>query len=394
VLGGIDNAHFSGDRTWVPVSRQGYWQFDMDDISVESQSLQFCDGNNPCTAIADTGTSLLAGPVDLIKQINQKIGAVDIVNAQCKTFVQQYGPELLEKLVDYSANGTCPEACVDFVVAASVFAVDEREASGCNATLVASGAAIGGFGTSLSESIAALTEGLLSDLVETSSCGDCAATAVDFVQNDMSACTESEFCYPVPYLLERLATSSDVCPAPLRNGFFRGRALSEHSSPYWANIQQCQEIAKTLRDTANDCTSSLAEFGGSGNLTCPAGCVAVIEEYVNAECNLELAETLLYPNSNPSLNPTRPEPLRTVMGRIVDVTPCSSVCHDSTVAAVVAALASCDVTGNWASCTSSIPELLANSPCPLEAEEQQCAVFWADVSGRVSECTESLPAAG
>lgn len=78
VLGGYDPAHFSGPISYVPLTRDGYWQFDMDGVSVKGITL--CSGG--CKAIADTGTSLLAGPTADIKRINMAIGATPAVKGE------------------------------------------------------------------------------------------------------------------------------------------------------------------------------------------------------------------------------------------------------------------------------------------------------------------------
>ena len=70
VLGGVDPAHFRGTHTWAPVTRRGYWQVAMDDLSVGGAPLGLCDAppdragasGAGCAAIIDTGTSLVAGP--------------------------------------------------------------------------------------------------------------------------------------------------------------------------------------------------------------------------------------------------------------------------------------------------------------------------------------------
>ncbi|VAH10264.1 unnamed protein product [Triticum turgidum subsp. durum] len=60
IFGGMDPKHYVGEHTYVPVTQKGYWQFDMGDVLVGGKSTGFCAGG--CAAIADSGTSLLAGP--------------------------------------------------------------------------------------------------------------------------------------------------------------------------------------------------------------------------------------------------------------------------------------------------------------------------------------------
>ena len=112
-LGGLDPAHYTGDITWMKVTRKGYWQFVMDDLVVGSKT-GFCKGG--CAAIADSGTSLLAGPTDAVQAINDYIGAESLVGAQCKVMMHQIGPELIKKLAGFSSEticssiGMCPKA--------------------------------------------------------------------------------------------------------------------------------------------------------------------------------------------------------------------------------------------------------------------------------------------
>ncbi|XP_076928717.1 cyprosin-like [Bidens hawaiensis] len=100
VLGGVDPNHFKGNHTFVPVTRKGYWQFEMGDVLIGDKSTGFCSGG--CQAIADSGTSLLAGPTSIITQINQAIGAEGVVSQQCKTLVDQYGRTIIEMLLSES----------------------------------------------------------------------------------------------------------------------------------------------------------------------------------------------------------------------------------------------------------------------------------------------------
>nr|CAM12780.1 aspartic proteinase [Fagopyrum esculentum] len=97
VFGGIDPAHHKGEHTYLPVTQKGYWQFDLDDVLVGGESTGFCSGG--CSAIADSGTSLLAGPTPVVAQINHAIGASGVVSQECKTVVSQYGKQILDLLV-------------------------------------------------------------------------------------------------------------------------------------------------------------------------------------------------------------------------------------------------------------------------------------------------------
>lgn len=103
VFGGSDPKHYKGDHTYVPVSRQGYWQFDMGDFLVGGKSTGYCTGG--CAAIVDSGTSLLGAPTTVVAQINHAIGAEGIVSMECKQIVNDYGEMILELLVQQIRPG-------------------------------------------------------------------------------------------------------------------------------------------------------------------------------------------------------------------------------------------------------------------------------------------------
>ncbi|XP_041028254.1 aspartic proteinase-like isoform X2 [Juglans microcarpa x Juglans regia] len=114
VFGGLDWRHFRGDHTYVPLTRNDYWQIEMGDILIENDSTGLC--RYGCAAIVDSGTSLIAGPTVLIlilavvAQINHAIGAAGFINMECKSVVLKYGNMIWEYLIE----GIRPEIiCVD-----------------------------------------------------------------------------------------------------------------------------------------------------------------------------------------------------------------------------------------------------------------------------------------
>ncbi|GMH05290.1 hypothetical protein Nepgr_007130 [Nepenthes gracilis] len=96
VFGGVDPNHYKGKHTYVPVTQKGYWQFDMGDVLIDGEATGYCGSG--CSAIADSGTSLLAGPTSVITLINRAIGASGVVSQQCKAVVAQHGPTIIDLL--------------------------------------------------------------------------------------------------------------------------------------------------------------------------------------------------------------------------------------------------------------------------------------------------------
>ncbi|XP_036060788.1 cathepsin D [Onychomys torridus] len=79
MLGGIDSKYYEGEMSYVNVTRMAYWQVHMDQLDV-ANGLTLCKGG--CEAIVDTGTSLLVGPVDEVKELQKAIGAIPLIQGE------------------------------------------------------------------------------------------------------------------------------------------------------------------------------------------------------------------------------------------------------------------------------------------------------------------------
>ena len=88
-------AHYTGAFHYVPLTNETYWEFGMDGVAVGED--KYCVGG--CRAIADSGTSLLAGPKEAVTKINAAIGAVGVFDGECKQVIEEYGPEIIDKVL-------------------------------------------------------------------------------------------------------------------------------------------------------------------------------------------------------------------------------------------------------------------------------------------------------
>ncbi|CAC5388339.1 CTSD [Mytilus coruscus] len=109
ILGGSDPQLYKGNFTYVPVTTQAYWEFKMDGIMMNGKPSKFCSGG--CKAIADTGTSLLAGPTDEVTKLNEMIGAKPLAQG--------------EYVVDCSKIDSLPS--ISFVLGGTTFTLTGKE---------------------------------------------------------------------------------------------------------------------------------------------------------------------------------------------------------------------------------------------------------------------------
>ncbi|GAU35494.1 hypothetical protein TSUD_384490 [Trifolium subterraneum] len=108
VFGGVDPTQFKVEHTYVPVTTKGYWQFSMGDKLIDGNLTGYCA--NDCSAIADSGTSLLAGPTTVVTMINQAIGASGVYSKECRTVVDQYAQTILQLLLaEALPKKICPQ---------------------------------------------------------------------------------------------------------------------------------------------------------------------------------------------------------------------------------------------------------------------------------------------
>jgi len=98
ILGGTDTSHYTGPIFYVPLANKTYWEFGLQDVIIAGKSTGFCSGG--CHAIADTGTSLIAGPSDAVQKLNDQLGAIGVLSEECQIIVDQYEDYIIKAIIE------------------------------------------------------------------------------------------------------------------------------------------------------------------------------------------------------------------------------------------------------------------------------------------------------
>ncbi|KPP57319.1 gastricsin-like [Scleropages formosus] len=73
VFGGTDPSHYTGEIHWVPVQKNSHWQLVFEGFQVSHRSTGWC--RHGCSAIVDTGSSLLMCPPQYVDKLHKILGA-------------------------------------------------------------------------------------------------------------------------------------------------------------------------------------------------------------------------------------------------------------------------------------------------------------------------------
>jgi cathepsin D len=105
VLGGTDPNHYTGDITWVSLYSPTYWEIQIGGLNVGSVSYV----SSPTKAIVDSGTSILTGPSDVVKQIADQLGAKEIIEGEYMVACNYNKLPTIQFVIDGKAYALSPE---------------------------------------------------------------------------------------------------------------------------------------------------------------------------------------------------------------------------------------------------------------------------------------------
>uniref|UniRef100_A0AC35GLE1 Peptidase A1 domain-containing protein n=1 Tax=Panagrolaimus sp. PS1159 TaxID=55785 RepID=A0AC35GLE1_9BILA len=116
-LCGTDPAHYTGSIAWEPLTATDYWRINLGGMKVKDTQI-----TGSIAAIVDTGTSLMAGPTDQVKQIQKIIGAFEVVAGEY---------EVLCDLVKFMPTVTLTLGGQDFALEPQDYVLKVKGASVC-----------------------------------------------------------------------------------------------------------------------------------------------------------------------------------------------------------------------------------------------------------------------
>lgn len=78
LFGGINADRYTGDITYAPVSKKGYWQFSLGSLQVGSKTFL----GSPTEVVVDSGSSYVYGPKETVERINKYLKAAEPIRGQ------------------------------------------------------------------------------------------------------------------------------------------------------------------------------------------------------------------------------------------------------------------------------------------------------------------------
>jgi saccharopepsin len=114
-FGGYKTDQLASDIVWAPVQVQSWWQVAVVDITFNGKPQNLCDGE--CRVAVDTGTSMLAGPSDLVDKLSSMLNA----KTDCSNFDSlpklgfQIGDKVLNLMPDDYMDRSASECSSSFM---------------------------------------------------------------------------------------------------------------------------------------------------------------------------------------------------------------------------------------------------------------------------------------
>ncbi|PWA53074.1 aspartic peptidase A1 family, Aspartic peptidase domain protein [Artemisia annua] len=125
VFGGVNSNHYEGYHTFVPITQNGSWQFDLDDVVISGKST---GGDIGFTAIVIPGTSFIRGPLSVTTDINDAIQATGIAIQPSNSAVRRhkYYP-FPHKVTKFNCSHVESMPNVSFTIGGKDFALSPHE---------------------------------------------------------------------------------------------------------------------------------------------------------------------------------------------------------------------------------------------------------------------------